>query len=159
MVATDSTSVNLYKVLSAPLALLQERRTIIAEHGNFPTDLYIAEGVIGQLGQGHQLTLAAIPEEIPGLLTGDVAVLILPHANFRDGRVHAMQALTRAAQEKGILTIWDLAHSAGVMPLDLAGTGVDFAIGCGYKYLNGGPLARLPSPMSTRAITGMPASP
>ena len=139
VVAADSTSINLFKVLSAALELRPGRRGIVSESGNFPTDLYVAEGVMRQLGEGHALRLAKAPEDLAGLLNADTAVLMLTHVNFRDGRMHDMAAVTKAAQAAGALVIWDLAHSAGAMPLDLAGAGADFAIGCGYKFLNGGP--------------------
>ncbi|MGB2321311.1 MAG: aminotransferase class V-fold PLP-dependent enzyme, partial [Candidatus Puniceispirillaceae bacterium] len=137
VIAADSTTVNLFKVLSAALALRPQRKKIITERRNFPTDNYIAEGVIRQTGGTHQLVHAETAVAIPDLLDDDVAVLMLTHVNYRDGGVHDMAALTRAAQNAGALVIWDLAHSAGVMPLDLAGCDVDFAIGCGYKFLNG----------------------
>ena len=139
VVAADSTSINLFKVLSAALSLRPGRRAIVSERGNFPTDLYVAGGVVAQLGKGHVLRLADAPDALPALLGADTAVLMLTHVNFRDGRMHDMAALTRLAHDAGALAIWDLAHSAGAMPLDLAGAGADFAIGCGYKYLNGGP--------------------
>ena len=139
VIAADSTTVNLFKVLSAALARRPQRRKIITETRNFPTDNYIAEGVIRQTGCGHQLVHAGSVEAIRDLLDDDVAVLMLTHVNYRNGSVHDMAGLTRAAHDAGALVIWDLAHSAGVMPLNLAGCDVDFAIGCGYKFLNGGP--------------------
>jgi len=139
VIVADSTTVNLFKVLSAALALRPRRGKIITETRNFPTDNYIAEGVIGQTGGRHQLIHADHPQRLIDLLDDDVAVLMLTHVNYRDGSVHDMAALTRAAHAAGALVVWDLAHSAGVMPLDLAGCGVDFAVGCGYKFLNGGP--------------------
>ena len=139
VVAADSTSINLFKVLSAALDLNPGRNKIVSERENFPTDLYIAEGAAKQIGKGHELVLADAPFDIPGLLGDDVAVLMLTHVNYRTGYRHDMKALTRMAHEKGILVIWDLAHTAGAMPIDLTGADADFAIGCGYKYLNGGP--------------------
>ncbi|HMF68150.1 MAG TPA: kynureninase [Phyllobacterium sp.] len=139
VVAADSTSINLFKVLSAALGLNPDRSKIVSERDNFPTDLYIAEGVVKQIDKGHRLVLADAPTDIPGILDEDVAVLMLTHVNYRNGYRHDMAALTRAAHDKGILVIWDLAHTAGAMPVDLTGAGADFAIGCGYKYLNGGP--------------------
>ncbi|UXN58807.1 kynureninase [Phyllobacterium zundukense] len=139
VVAADSTSINLFKVLSAALEINPERRKIVSERDNFPTDLYIAEGVAKQIGKGHRLVLADTPQDIPDMLDEDVAVLMLTHVNYRNGYRHDMAALTRAAHDKGILVIWDLAHTAGAMPVDLTGAQADFAIGCGYKYLNGGP--------------------
>jgi kynureninase len=139
VIAADSTTVNLFKVLSAALALRPQRPKIITETRNFPTDNYIAEGVIRQTGGAHRLVHADNVTAIADLLDDDVAVLMLTHVNYRDGSVHDMAGLTRAAHDAGALVIWDLAHSAGVMPLDLAGCDVDFAVGCGYKFLNGGP--------------------
>ena len=137
--AADSTSVNLFKLLSAALALRPDRRVIVSERGNFPTDLYMAQGLIAQLDRGHRLVLVDDAGEIPGALGDDTAVLMLTHVDYRSGAMHDMAALTRHAHEAGALTLWDLAHSAGAVPLDLAGADVDFAVGCGYKYLNGGP--------------------
>jgi kynureninase len=140
LVVADSTSVNLFKVLSAALAMVQadapQRRVILSERSNFPTDLYIAQALAQQ--QGFTLQLAAA-DELPGLLNADTAVLMLTHVNYRSGRMHDMAQLTQAAHAAGALTIWDLAHSAGAVPVDLARDGADFAVGCGYKYLNGGP--------------------
>ena len=140
VVATDSTSVNLYKVLSAALNLVRQdvpqRKTIVSERSNFPTDLYIAEALCRERGCNLKLVE---PDEIAAALTPDVAVLMLTHVNYRTGVMHDMRALTSAAHSAGILTVWDLAHSAGAVPVDLSGSGADFAVGCGYKYLNGGP--------------------
>ncbi len=140
MVAADSTSVNLFKVLSAALTIQQadapQRKRILSERTNFPTDLYIAESLARE--RGFELVLAEA-DELPARLGPDVAVLMLTHVNYRSGRMHDMAALTKAAHEAGALVIWDLAHSAGAVPVDLHGAGADFAIGCGYKYLNGGP--------------------
>ena len=139
VVAADSTTVNLFKTVSAALALRPDRRRIVTETRNFPTDNYIAEGVIRQCGARHELVHAADAEAVIDCLDADTAVLMLSHINYRDGAIHDMAGLTRAAHEAGALVIWDLAHSAGVLPLDLAGCDVDFAVGCGYKFLNGGP--------------------
>lgn len=138
VVATDSTSVNLYKVLSAALriAAQEDRRVVLSERSNFPTDLYIAQSLCAE--RGLDLVLCE-PEEIAARLRPDVAVLMLTHVNYRTGAMHDMQALTRAAHAQGALTVWDLAHSAGAVPVDLHAAQADFAIGCGYKYLNGGP--------------------
>ena len=140
VVATDSTSINLFKVLSAALNMAREdapqRNTIVSERSNFPTDLYIAEALCRERG----LTLKLVePEEIAGSLTDDVAVLMLTHVNYRTGAMHDMARVTAAAHAAGVLTVWDLAHSAGAVPVNLSGAQADFAVGCGYKYLNGGP--------------------
>ena len=140
VVATDSTSINLYKVLSAALEMAAvdapDRKVMVSERSNFPTDLYIAEGLCRQRGLRLVLVEAA---DIAAALTPDVAVLMLTHVNYRTGAMHDMKAVTAAAHRTGILTVWDLAHSAGAVPVDLNGAGADFSVGCGYKYLNGGP--------------------
>lgn len=140
VVATDSTSINLYKVLSAALHIAAQdapqRKVIVSERSNFPTDLYIAEALCKE--RGYQLQLVE-PEEIASALTANVAVLMLTHVNYRTGAMHDMEAVTSAAHAAGVLTVWDLAHSAGAVPVDLNGAKADFSIGCGYKYLNGGP--------------------
>ena len=140
VVATDSTSINLFKVLSAALNMAREdapqRKTLVSERSNFPTDLYIAEALCRE--RGFTLKLVE-PEEVAGSLTANVAVLMLTHVNYRTGAMHDMASVTGAAHEAGILTVWDLAHSAGAVPVDLNGAQADFAVGCGYKYLNGGP--------------------
>jgi len=137
-IVADSTSINLYKVLNAALDLRPGRRVIVSERENFPTDLYMAEGVIAGRAPGHQLRLVDA-DGVMDALRDDVAVVMLTHVNYRTGRMYDMEAVTRAAQAKGALVIWDLAHSAGAVPVDLTGANADFAIGCGYKFLNGGP--------------------
>lgn len=134
----DSTSVNLFKLLAAALALQPGRRVIVSEADNFPTDLYIAEGLASLLGQQHELRLVAT-EDLEVALDEDVAVLMLSHVNYRTGRLHDMAAITAVAHAQGVLVLWDLAHSAGALPVDLTAARADFAVGCGYKYLNGGP--------------------
>jgi kynureninase len=140
-VAADSTSVNLFKVLNAALSIARaddpKRRRIVSERSNFPTDLYIAEATAAE--RGCELVLADSAEELPALLDERCAVLMLTHVNYSTGRIHDMAALTQAAHDDGALALWDLAHSAGAVPVNLGGSGADFAIGCGYKYLNGGP--------------------
>jgi kynureninase len=140
LVVADSTSVNLFKVLSAALSMAQadtpKRKRIVSERSNFPTDLYIAESLARE--RGHELVLVDA-DELPAALDEHCAVLMLTHVNYRSGRMHDMAALSRMATDAGALTVWDLAHSAGAVPVDLHTDGADFAIGCGYKYLNGGP--------------------
>ncbi len=138
MVVGDSTSINVYKLLAAALHMRPERRVIVSQRDNFPTDLYMAQGLAAQLGQGHVLRYAD-PNDVPASLGDDVAVLMLTHVNYRDARMHDMAALTKAAHSCGALVIWDLAHSAGALPVALDTVGADFAVGCGYKFLNGGP--------------------
>ena len=145
LVVADSTSVNVYKVLSAAMAMVKAdtpyRRVVLAERTDFPTDLYIADTLCRE--QGFALTLVD-SAEILTRLDDQVAVLLLTHVNYRTGRMHAMDDVTRAAHRAGALMIWDLSHSVGAIPVDLRGGGdaaaaSDFAVGCGYKYLNGGP--------------------
>ncbi len=138
VMVADSTSLNVFKLLAAGLALRPERRVILSEVGNFPTDLYIAEGLRDLLGRGHALVQAGA-DEIIARMTPDVAVVMLTHVNYHTGRMLDMGAITRAAHAAGAVVLWDLAHSAGAVPVDLAAHDVDFAVGCGYKYLNGGP--------------------
>jgi len=144
LLVADSTSVNLYKLLAAALGLARHddanRRVILSEAENFPTDLYIAQS----LAEQHGCELRAVhADALPGLLGGELgartAVLMLTQVNYRTGRLHDMAALNAAARAAGVLTLWDLAHSAGALPVDLHGSGADLAVGCGYKYLNGGP--------------------
>jgi len=145
VVVADSTSVNLYKVLSAAIAIARadaaNRRQIVSERTNFPTDLYIADTV----ARSHGFEMALVEEhEITAHLNDRLAILLLTHVNYRTGRMHRMAELTRAAHDAGAIMVWDLAHSIGAVPVDVNGGGViadaaDFAVGCGYKYLNGGP--------------------
>jgi len=137
-IVADSTSVNLFKLLAGALQLRPGRSVILSEPSNFPTDLYIAEGVTSLLGTGHRLQLVE-PEALNAALGADVAVVMLTHVNYRTGRMHDMDAVTRRVHESGALMLWDLCHSAGAVPVDLARADADFAVGCGYKYLNGGP--------------------
>ena len=138
VVVAESTSINLFKVLAVALKMRLGRRVIVSEAENFPTDLYAAEGLAALLEQGHTLRLVAA-SDLAQALDDAAAVLLLTHVNFRTGSMHDMAALTKAAHAAGALAIWDLAHSAGAMPVDLEGARADFAVGCGYKYLNGGP--------------------
>jgi kynureninase len=138
VIVADSTSINLFKVLSAALHLNPGRRVILSERDNFPTDLYMAQGLIAQLGGKHELKLVS-GEEIAGAISGDTAVVMLTHVNYRTGAMFDMKAITQAAHKAGALMLWDLAHSAGAVPVDLTAANADFAVGCGYKFLNGGP--------------------
>ena len=143
-VAADSTSVNLFKVLSAASRIVRAdapaRRVIVSERQNFPTDLYIAEGLCRDLGWTLELLEpAAIVERLAGGRGADVAILMLTQVNYRTGALHDMAAMTALAHAAGALAVWDLAHSAGALPVDLNGADADFSIGCGYKFLNGGP--------------------
>jgi len=138
VVAADSTSANLFKLLGAALTLRPERSVIVSERANFPTDLYIAQGMVQFLGQGHELRLVD-RRELDAAIDEDVAVVTLTEVDFRSGELHDMAALTARAHDQGALIVWDLSHSAGALPVHLNEAGADFAVGCGYKYLNGGP--------------------
>jgi kynureninase len=138
VIVADSTSVNLFKLLTAALECSGRRRVILTEAGNFPTDLHVAQGLARLLDDKVELRTV----DAGGLtdaLRDDVAVLMLTHVNYRSGAMHDMTALTAAAHAAGALALWDLSHSAGAMPLALNEAGVDLAVGCGYKFLNGGP--------------------
>jgi len=134
----DSTSVNLFKLLAAALQLQSERRVILTDTGNFPTDLYVAQGLGGLLGATHELRMVE-PTEVEAAIDDAVAVVMLTQVDYRTGRKHDMAKITKAAHDAGALVLWDLSHSAGALPVDLLGDGVDLAVGCSYKYLNGGP--------------------
>ncbi|MEX3011510.1 kynureninase [Hoeflea sp. TYP-13] len=136
---TDSTSVNLFKVLAAALSMRPDRGVIVSERSNFPTDLYIAEGLAEFAGRGHELRLIDSTDELNGAIDEDVAAVMLTQVNYRTGELHDMADVTSKVHDAGAVMIWDLAHSAGALPVDLAAANADFAIGCGYKYLNGGP--------------------
>jgi len=147
VVVTDTTSINLYKVLAAALRQQQaqapSKRVIVSERRNFPTDLYIAQGLIDQLqahgAPAYQLRLIDSPDELAGAVDDDVAVLLLTHVNYQTGYMLDMAATTALAHAHGALTVWDLAHSAGAVEVDLHAARADYAVGCTYKYLNGGP--------------------
>jgi kynureninase len=137
VVAGDTISINLFKALGAALKLRPQRRVILSDSGNFPSDLYVAQGIAAMSG-GVELRVVA-PEAVLGAIADDVACVMLTEVDYRTGRLHDMAEITRSAHRHGCLTIWDLAHSAGALPVNLQGTGADFAVGCTYKYLNGGP--------------------
>ena len=138
VVVADSTSVNLFKLLGAALTLRPGRRVILSERSNFPTDLYVAQGLNAFLGGRHTLRLVET-DGISDAIDDDTAVVMLTHVNYRTGAMHDMAALTQAAQARGALALWDLAHSAAAVPVDLTAANADLAVGCGYKFLNGGP--------------------
>jgi kynureninase len=137
-IVADSTSVNLFKMLAAALELSGERRVVVSETSNFPTDLYVAEGLLHHLGRGHTLRLAE-PDGIETAIADDVAVVMLTHVNYRTGRMYDLRRITERAHAHGAIMLWDLSHSAGAVPIDLSDANADLAVGCGYKYLNGGP--------------------
>lgn len=138
VVVADSTSVNLFKLLAVALAKRPGRKIILTEAGNFPTDVYVAGGLASLIGRGHEVRLAPAAG-LADAMDDSVAVVLLTEVNYRTGAKLDMPALTRRAHEVGALTLWDLCHSAGALPVELAGADADFAVGCGYKYLNGGP--------------------
>lgn len=138
VVMGDTLSVKVYQALASALELRPDRKVILSDSGNFPSDLYMAEGLIRTLGQGHELRLVE-PGEVEAAITDEVAVLMLTEVDYGTGRKHDMSALTLRAHACGALTIWDLAHSAGALPVDVVSARADFAVGCTYKYLNGGP--------------------
>ncbi|GIT92117.1 kynureninase [Jannaschia pagri] len=134
----DTLSIKVHQALSAALSLRPDRRIVLSDSGNFPSDLYMAEGLIAELDRGHQLRIVA-PEEIPEAISEDVAAVLLTQVDYRTGRMHDMAEITQIAQAAGAVMIWDLAHSAGAVPVDVTGCAAEFAVGCTYKYLNGGP--------------------
>jgi kynureninase len=138
VVVGDTLSIKVYQAIASALELRAERRVILSDSGNFPSDLYMADGLIRSLDRGHSLRVVA-PEEVADAIDDSVALLMLTEVDYRTGRLHDMAALTARAHEAGALTLWDLAHSAGAIPVDLARADADFAVGCTYKYLNGGP--------------------
>jgi kynureninase len=138
VIVADSTSANLYKLAVAAMQARPGRRVILSEPGDFPTDLYMLEGAVRTLGGGRRLVLRPAGD-IEAALTEDVAVLVLCHIHYKTAAVRDMARLTAAAHAVGALVIWDLSHSAGAIEVDLNGCGADLAVGCGYKYLNGGP--------------------
>ncbi|MBT8049612.1 MAG: kynureninase [Gammaproteobacteria bacterium] len=139
VICADTISTNLFKLLSAALSLQTDRRVILSQQDNFPTDLYMAEGLQALLGPDRCEYRAVSAPILLDSLSEDVAVLMLTQVNFRDGSLHDMAEMTREAHRHGALVLWDLAHSAGVVPVELDAWEVDMAVGCGYKFLNGGP--------------------
>ncbi|MEO7494866.1 MAG: kynureninase [Massilia sp.] len=141
VVVTDSTSLNVFKALAAGLRMQDDRarRVLVTERSNFPTDIYMAQALADWLDQGYSVRLVDRPEDLFGAIDADCAVLMLTHVNYRSGHQHDMAALSVHAHAHGALAVWDLAHSAGAVPLDLHADGADLAVGCTYKYLNGGP--------------------
>jgi kynureninase len=134
----DTLSIKMHQALAAALSMRPDRRVVLSDDGNFPTDLYMAKGLIASLDRGHVLKVVA-PEAVEDAIDESVAALMLTHVDYGSGRMHDMARLTEKAHGLGALAIWDLAHSAGAVTVDLAGSGADFAAGCTYKYLNGGP--------------------
>ncbi|KAB0622129.1 kynureninase [Castellaniella defragrans] len=142
-IVTDTTSLNLFKVVANAVDIQRrahpERKIILAERDAFPTDLYVIQGLIGLLDRGYTLRLIDRPEDLDAAVTGQTAVVVLSHVNYRTGYLYDMRAVDELVHARGALAVWDLCHSIGAVPIDLKGADADFAIGCTYKYLNGGP--------------------
>ena len=142
-VVNDTTSANLFKALFAALALQTaadpERTVVVSERDNFPTDLYVAQGLADLLGRGHEVRLVDSPDELAAAVDERTAVVTLSHVNYRTGALWDLADVTARVHAAGALVVWDLAHSVGALPIDLTGADADFAVGCTYKYLNGGP--------------------
>ncbi|WP_264213049.1 kynureninase [Leisingera thetidis] len=138
VVMGDTLSIKVYQAVASALELNPGRKVVLSDNGNFPTDLYMASGLLKSLGPDYELRVVD-PEAVEDSITEEIAVLMITEVDYRTGRRHDMKALTEKAHANGVLTVWDLAHSAGAVPVDLAGCRADFAVGCTYKYLNGGP--------------------
>ena len=134
----DTLSIKVYQALASALAMRPERKVILSDNGNFPSDLYIAQGLLKTLGPAYELRVVN-PEDVESELSDEIAVMMLTEVDYRTGRLHNMKALTEKAHAVGALTVWDLAHTAGALPVRLADADADYAVGCSYKYLNGGP--------------------
>ncbi|MBU2944170.1 kynureninase [Shimia thalassica] len=134
----DTLSIKVYQALAAALRMRPDRKVVLSDNGNFPSDLYMAQGLMDTIGKGYALRTPA-PVDVMKSITDDVAVVMLTQVDYRTGRMHDMQAITARAHAVGAVMIWDLAHSAGAVPVDISGCGAEFAVGCSYKYLNGGP--------------------
>ncbi|WP_162654669.1 kynureninase [Lentilitoribacter sp. Alg239-R112] len=138
IVLGDTLSIKVYQALAAALNMSANRKVVLSDSGNFPTDLYMADGLLKTLDKGHELRVVA-PEDVISNITDEIAVLMLTQVDYRTGRMHDMNQLTQAAHDVGTVVIWDLAHSAGAVPVNMAQSNAEFAVGCTYKYLNGGP--------------------
>ncbi|MDI3408984.1 kynureninase [Streptomyces cavernicola] len=139
VVVCDSTSINLFKVFAAALAMRPDRKVVVSEAGSFPTDLYMMEGATGLLDGYERRLIGAGGPTLEDALDEDVAVVVLSHVDYRTGRLHDMVTVTELAHRHGALVVWDLCHSVGALPVHLGDCRADFAVGCTYKYLNGGP--------------------
>ncbi|WP_271950231.1 kynureninase [Ruegeria faecimaris] len=138
IVTGDTLSIKVYQAVASALELCPDRKVVLSDNGNFPSDLYMVDGLLRTLGSEYELRVVA-PEDVAENITKDVAVLMLTEVDYRSGRIHDMKALTEQAHANGTITVWDLAHSAGAIPVELSSCKADFAVGCSYKYLNGGP--------------------
>lgn len=138
VIAADSTSVNIFKAVTAAASLRPDRSVILSETTNFPTDVYMMQGIEAFSG-GRLKSVTVDPDAVLDRLGADVAVLLLTQVHYKSGLIRDMAEVTRRAHERGVLVVWDLSHSAGAIEVDLNGANADFAVGCGYKFLNGGP--------------------
>ncbi len=138
VVVGDTLSIKVYQAVASALELRPDRLVVLTDSGNFPSDLYMAEGLLRSLDKGHELRVVE-PHQVEDAIDESVAVVMLTEVDYRTGRLHDMARLTAAAHATGALTIWDLAHSAGALRIDVSAARADFAVGCTYKYLNGGP--------------------
>lgn len=138
VVVGDTLSIKVYQAVASALDVSKGRRVVLSDTGNFPSDLYMVEGLLRSLNAGYELRVVE-PEAVADSITDEIAVLMLTEVDYRTGRMHDMKKLSQQAHAQGVITVWDLAHSAGAIPVDLAGCNADFAVGCTYKYLNGGP--------------------
>ncbi len=138
VVMGDTLSVKVYQALASAFEMNPSRKVVLSDTGNFPSDLYIADGLVRTLGEGYALRTVA-PEDVEAAIGPDIAVVMVTEVDYRTGRKHDMARIIRRAHEAGALVVWDLAHSAGAIPVHLARDGADFAVGCSYKYLNSGP--------------------
>ena len=138
VVIGDTLSIKVYQALASALEMRPGRKVVLSDKGNFPTDLYMAQGLLASLDKGHELKTVA-PQDVTANINDEVAVVMLTEVDYRTGRLHDMEAITKLAHDAGAVMIWDLAHSAGAIEVDVAGSNCEFAIGCTYKYLNGGP--------------------
>ena len=138
VVTGDTLSIKVYQALAAALKMRPGRPVILSDNRNFPSDLYMAEGLIDTIDKGYELRTPA-PEDVVDAITEEVAAVMLTQVDYRSGRMYDVPAVTKAAHDAGAVMIWDLAHSAGAMPVDIAASQAEFAVGCTYKYLNGGP--------------------
>jgi len=134
----DTLSIKVYQALAAALKMRPDRRIILSDNGNFPSDLYMADGLMRTIDKDYELRTPA-PDDVTNAITEEVAAVMLTHVDYRSGRMHDMDEITNAAHAAGAVMIWDLAHSAGAVPVDMAHSNAEFAVGCTYKYLNGGP--------------------
>lgn len=138
IVVSDTLSVKVFQAVGAGLALVPDRKVVLSDTGNFPTDLYMVQGLVKLKDDGYELRTVA-PESVLDAITDEIAVVMVTEVDYRTGRKHDMQAIVDKAHSVGAVVVWDLAHSAGAIPVDLGGTDVDFAVGCTYKFLNAGP--------------------